>query len=269
MPSSPTIGAARPSFAQASARTPPPARGPVLELGIGGFSYPDLHDPGRLAALYGIFLSELRAADSVLAARYTAWKAAPADLDPKAVSEVIVEVAPYVSRFVARLFGIQAEREALRARVHAHDPVFRFKIDFVRRRALAHIKSAADLDPERRRDAEALMEALRADPSWPFDPPGAEAGGAISVSVTRLSTTGTSISPTVDALWSAALPAGSVAAEARVPQRDPESELARFTCLLMDAEAVLTASAKSGAPSLPETLTVRVRAARLAIGDAD
>jgi|GEM_PF-27753 len=264
MPSAPNPGPAAPLPAPAE-----PARTPVLELGIGGFTYPDLHEPEKLAALYGIFLSELRAADPVLAAQYAAWKAAPADLDPKAVSEVIVKVAPYVSRFVARLFAIENEREALRARVHAHDPVFRFKVDFVRRRALAHIKSAADLDPARLSLAEARLEVLRAAPAWPFDPPGGTQG-AIAVSVARVSTAGTAIAPLADAVWSAALPAG--AAESRVPAHDPEGELARFTCLLMDAEAALAASAKTGAgtaaAALPDALAVRLRGAREALAAA-
>src|SRR6185436_3462169 len=144
--------------------------------GIPGFTYADLHVPEKLAALHDLFLSELRAADPDLASQYAAWKAAPAGLEPKALSDVIVRLAPYVSRFVARLFRIEAEREALRARVLAHDPVFRFKIDFVRRRALTHLKSAADIDAGRLREAESRLEALRTSPAWPFDPPGGPRG---------------------------------------------------------------------------------------------
>jgi hypothetical protein len=125
------------------------------------------HVPEKLAALHELFLSELRAADPDLASRYAAWKAEPAGLEPKALSDAIVRLAPYVSRFVARLFRIEAEREALRARVLAHDPVFRFKIDFVRRRALTHLKSAADIDAGRLREAESSSRRCARVPRGP------------------------------------------------------------------------------------------------------
>ena len=48
-----------------------------------------------------------------------------------------------VSRFVARLFAIESEVEALAASTADQDPVFRFKIDFVRRRVLPALKKSA------------------------------------------------------------------------------------------------------------------------------
>jgi hypothetical protein len=58
--------------------------------------------------------------------------------------------------------------------------------------------------------------------------------------VTRIPASGTPAGPGADAVWSAALPEGAY--ESRVPARDPEGELARFACLLMDAEAARSAA---------------------------
>ena len=49
-----------------------------------------------------------------------------------------------------RLFGVGAEADALRAATAAYDDLFRFKIDFVRRRALPLLKGGAHVDGHRR-----------------------------------------------------------------------------------------------------------------------
>src|SRR5437870_3809570 len=113
--------------------SPLPSTEETFEAGIPGFGCPDLFDPGRLRGLHDIFEAEIRSADPVLAAQYAALRAAPDDLDPKVVSDVLVRLAPHVSLFVARLFRVEGEREMLRAGIRSHDPVFRFKVDFVRR----------------------------------------------------------------------------------------------------------------------------------------
>ena len=55
-----------------------------------------------------------------------------------------------VGRFIAALFSVGADAEALAEATRAYDVLFRFKIDFVRRRALpllkggAHVEAGAD-----------------------------------------------------------------------------------------------------------------------------
>ena len=56
---------------------------------------------------------------------------------------LIVAMAPHVSRFITRLFGVGAEAESLVQATRAYDVLFRFKIDFVRRRALPLLKGGA------------------------------------------------------------------------------------------------------------------------------
>ncbi len=106
-----------------------------LTLGESGFVYADLHSPARLKELFDRFCAELTAKDPALFARYRAYLAHEA-LAPEALSTLLVEVAPHVSRFVVRLFGVEAVWEAQRRTVIEELGVFRFKDEFVKRRAL-------------------------------------------------------------------------------------------------------------------------------------
>jgi NADPH-dependent glutamate synthase beta subunit-like oxidoreductase/NAD(P)H-flavin reductase len=116
---------------------------PVLRLGIGGFEYADLASPTRLGDLHGFFWNEVRALDPALAAE---WSAAPAELPVLAESDLLVRLAPHVGRFVAKLFDVEAEARALAEATRAEDPLFRFKVEFVRRRALALLKDKAHVE---------------------------------------------------------------------------------------------------------------------------
>jgi hypothetical protein len=55
-------------------------------------------------------------------------------------------MAPHVSRFLTRLFAVGPDAEAMVAATRAYDDLFRFKIDFVRRRALPLLKGGAHVD---------------------------------------------------------------------------------------------------------------------------
>ena len=111
----------------------------VEPLGIPGFTFADLHEPARLADLYHQFVAEVLAREPALWER---WIAQPAStsLSPIEHSNLLVAMAPHVSRFVARLFSVGPATDALVAATRAYDDLFRFKIDFVRRRALPLLK---------------------------------------------------------------------------------------------------------------------------------
>jgi hypothetical protein len=113
-------------------------------LGVAGFSYADLHDPQRLAALAQAFDAALAAADAPLYAAFDAYRRDPASLGPVGRSELIVKVAGHLSRFVARLFALETPRQAQADSTLAQADVFAFKRDFVQRRAL---KRAAGQEP--------------------------------------------------------------------------------------------------------------------------
>ncbi len=111
------------------------SHGSELVLGIAGFGYADLFEPARLADLDGVFREELRATAPETFAKFDAFRAAQGEgLAPEAVSALLVEVAPYVSAFVARLFGVEAEARVLVDAADARSPLWRFKKEFAKKR---------------------------------------------------------------------------------------------------------------------------------------
>ena len=121
----------------------PAVPSPYGTLGIPGYTFADLHQPARLHQLYRHFCDDARATDADLWAQWEQHREIPEALGPIASSNLIVAMAPLVSRFLTRLFSVGAEAEALREATSAYDDLFRFKIDFVRRRALPLLKGGA------------------------------------------------------------------------------------------------------------------------------
>jgi NADPH-dependent glutamate synthase beta subunit-like oxidoreductase/NAD(P)H-flavin reductase len=114
-------------------------------LGVDGFTYQDLHRENRLAELDRVFFADLRREDAGLAERVTAWRAAPDSLDPVSLSRLLIEAARPLSRFIVRLFGIEREWRAQGASAEPEAVLFRFRRDFLLRRA-ARAAPAAEAD---------------------------------------------------------------------------------------------------------------------------
>jgi NADPH-dependent glutamate synthase beta subunit-like oxidoreductase/NAD(P)H-flavin reductase len=114
---------------------------PELRLGIAGFEYSDLYRPERLKELADVFECEVAAANQELFAAWDDYRNHP-EKPRKApeISALLVAMSEYLSRFVTKMFGIANEVEALAAATADQDPVFRFKIDFVRRRVIPSLK---------------------------------------------------------------------------------------------------------------------------------
>jgi NADPH-dependent glutamate synthase beta subunit-like oxidoreductase/NAD(P)H-flavin reductase len=110
-------------------------------LGVAGFTFADLHQPARLHALHELFCGEVRRSDADLWAQWEAYRLNPSALGAVARSNLLIAMAPHVSRFLARLFSVGPEADAMAAQTRAYDDLFRFKIDFVRRRALPLLKT--------------------------------------------------------------------------------------------------------------------------------
>src|SRR5678815_4530382 len=107
----------------------------TLRLCLPGVSYSDLFEPKQLKELHEAFLAELASANPELFASWENYRRSPGQSrTPVEVSALLVGVAGHVSRFVTRLFQIEPEVEALATATTKQDPIFRFKIDFVRRR---------------------------------------------------------------------------------------------------------------------------------------
>jgi NAD(P)H-flavin reductase/NADPH-dependent glutamate synthase beta subunit-like oxidoreductase len=116
-----------------------------VRLGIAGFTYPDLFDPVRLRDLYTEFCDDVSGRDPDLWGRWQAYAAAPDVLPPVDRSDLIVQMAPHVSRFLATLFRVEAAAAGIGRSTREIDALFRFKNDFVRKRALPLVKGGVRL----------------------------------------------------------------------------------------------------------------------------
>jgi len=116
---------------------------PETALGIAGFTFADLHQPVRLRELHQQFVATVKASEPELWAQWEHYREVPESLGAVARGNLVVAMAPHVSRFVTRLFGVGNEAGELVAATRAYDALFRFKIDFVRRRALPLLKGGA------------------------------------------------------------------------------------------------------------------------------
>jgi NADPH-dependent glutamate synthase beta subunit-like oxidoreductase/NAD(P)H-flavin reductase len=139
--------------------------GPDTTLGLDGFTFADLHRPARLRDLYARFVEQVKSTEPELWAQWEQYREIPDSLGPIARSNLIVAMAPHVNRFVSALFSVGPDVEALIAQTRAYDILFRFKIDFVRRRALPLLKAGAHV--EATVEDHALIERVTAGSSDP------------------------------------------------------------------------------------------------------
>ena len=128
-----------------------------LRLGIPGFTYPDLYKPERLKELLDVFDCEIAAANPELFAAWDDYRNHPEKprSEPE-ISALLVTMAEHVSRFLTKFFGITAAVDALAAKTADQNPVFRFKIDFVRRRVIPNLKKIAPVSDPQALEAEII-----------------------------------------------------------------------------------------------------------------
>jgi NADPH-dependent glutamate synthase beta subunit-like oxidoreductase/NAD(P)H-flavin reductase len=152
---------------------PPTPAGRDFPLGVPTFSYQDLHREDRLAALDRVFSDELASEDAALHGRLMAYRADPASFDPLSRSRLLVDAARPLSRFVARLFGIEREWREQGESAAPEAVLFRFRRDFLQRRAV-RTKLPGDLAGEeaaRLEEAARFLErALHPELPWAEDP---------------------------------------------------------------------------------------------------
>src|SRR5688572_12284958 len=133
----------------------------TMPLGIAGFSYADLYQPSRLRDLHDLFCTRVAAEDPSLWAMWDAYRTAPGTVtSPIERSDLIVRMAPHLSRFVAELFNVRDAAAELMRGTERLEPLFRFKIDFVRKRALPLVKGGARVAPTAN-DIAAVRELAR------------------------------------------------------------------------------------------------------------
>jgi NADPH-dependent glutamate synthase beta subunit-like oxidoreductase/NAD(P)H-flavin reductase len=126
-----------------------------FSLGIDGFRFGDLFEPRRLAELDARFREALEGEDAELSKRFEAYRSGET-LSPPAESELLIAAARPLGRFVAKLFRVEKEHQALIDRAAREDVVFRMKT-FIARRAIKKYPETA-LPPE---DAATLRTRVR------------------------------------------------------------------------------------------------------------
>ena len=142
-----------------------------------GFDFPALATRDGLVALDRLFLDRL-AAQSALQQRLLAARAAPDELDAKAEGELVVALGEPLDDFIAELFAIQPQLDAITATTAGLDPVHTCKRLFVQRKALKTYPDPAGFDgPALRVALEARMAEPLTEPAfarhvagWEADP---------------------------------------------------------------------------------------------------
>ena len=138
-----------------------PAASPDLQLGW-GLEFGDLYERAGLQRLDAAFLDFVAEHDAQLGERLRAARLDPGAMPSKSESELLIEIAPFLDTFIGRLFGIEAQLDALQGRHHALSPLYTIKRQFVQRRALHKVKAEAiaglDADDAERRLTEWFAE---------------------------------------------------------------------------------------------------------------
>jgi len=90
-----------------------------LTLGIPSFTYADLYDANRLKDLLDVFDASIKKHDAELFNKFADYRQNQGEgLAPEEVSELLVNMGPYVGQFVAKLFNvlININRRQLKSR---------------------------------------------------------------------------------------------------------------------------------------------------------
>ena len=111
-----------------------------------GFDFADLAARDGLIRLDRAFLDHLAAEDAALHARLLTARATQDVLAAKDESELVVALGPHLDRFVATLFGIEAETLALARETATLDPIHACKRLFVQRQALKKYPDPSGFD---------------------------------------------------------------------------------------------------------------------------
>ncbi|SFW35329.1 FAD-dependent oxidoreductase [Nitrosovibrio sp. Nv17] len=111
------------------------------ELGF-SMAFADLYQREGLVRLDQAFLHFLEEGDAGLRVRLDHARAQPDSLDRKDEAALLIEVAPWMEDFIARLFGIESEIAILATSHHRLAPLYACKRQFVQRRAANKVSDA-------------------------------------------------------------------------------------------------------------------------------
>jgi NADPH-dependent glutamate synthase beta subunit-like oxidoreductase/NAD(P)H-flavin reductase len=107
-----------------------------FDLGVVGFKYSDLFDALKLKELAEKFYEEIKEENPLLHKALTEYIERRGEgYEPRVESNILTDSAPYLSAFIAKMFGITRDREDLQRIIREQDPVWKYKF-FVQRRAI-------------------------------------------------------------------------------------------------------------------------------------
>jgi NADPH-dependent glutamate synthase beta subunit-like oxidoreductase/NAD(P)H-flavin reductase len=107
----------------------------TLTLGLPGFTFEDLYRPRGLRRLAERFDEWLTEHEPELFQAFEAYrKSGGTNLSGPAQSDLLIRVSRHVARFLARLFNIEGDQDALARSLTGELPLFDFKRDFITRR---------------------------------------------------------------------------------------------------------------------------------------
>ncbi|MBI4851958.1 MAG: FAD-dependent oxidoreductase [Acidobacteria bacterium] len=145
-----------------------------FQLGIAGFKYSDLYQSTRLRELAEIFYSEVAKENPEL---WSIWQpyldtaGKGHNLSPKAESDLIVKMAPYLSRFLEKLFPIKEDLGKIKAQTDREKLVMQLKRNFISRAMKKYtLAQLPEFDlTTLRTQATLLQEIAFADTLWEVD----------------------------------------------------------------------------------------------------
>ena len=120
-----------------------------FDLGFPGFKYSDLYDSDGLKRLTETFYHWLEQENPDLSKQFSDLRNNNSNqLNRVQEGNLLIQVAPYQSRFISKLFHIEKEWEKLLQEHQKYDPVFEFKREVVVRLSKKYRAQAVSLNPE-------------------------------------------------------------------------------------------------------------------------
>jgi len=105
----------------------------TLTLGIPSFTYADLYDAVRLKDLLEVFDGSIKNHDVELYNKFAAYRQNQGEgLKPEEISELLVNMGPYVGQFVAKLFNVSEQHQVQSVKIKDEiDTIFTYKNEVV------------------------------------------------------------------------------------------------------------------------------------------
>ena len=104
-----------------------------LILGIPSFTYADLYNAARLKDLLDVFDASVKHHDVELYDKFAAYRQNQGEgLKPEDISDLLVNMGPYVGQFVAKLFNVSEQHQVQSVKIKDEiDTIFTYKNEVV------------------------------------------------------------------------------------------------------------------------------------------